>query len=554
MQSHTTTRPAVTPDPGDTRPRVGPDGRRLVLVVVGLALLPLVVSAIAIVVRGGALHPWGDQALLELDVRDVTRHFVLTGAYSRFGWRHPGPLELYLVALPYRLVAEHSVGIYLGALLLNGVAIAGIAHLARRRAGTPLLVWSMFVTLLLVRTFGPNAVRNPWTPYVTVIPCLLMILLGWSLVEGDTWALPFAVATGSFLVQAHVEYTALVVVLVGGGLVVLAVRALAEPGRPHIARLARITAISAVVGVLLWIPPVVQQLTHHPGNLGLLVRFFRAGHPGHGLSTALHVVAGEWSWRPNWLVHWGSVRAASGELNTSSSPVPVLLVPYVAALALSWRRAPSARNLLLVVAASWAVAIVSVTHIVGGLYPYLLRWLDALGAATLLAIGFALWTRLADARRGVRLAVSAATAVTAVAVAGLVATSVVACVASGRARIPYAAESQMLARLEKPVLTAARDAHGLVVLRRDDTGYAAATLAGIALELERHHVPVRVDARKDPALGALFTTSRLFHTSMANATAVWLTVTAGGRVPPDAGNQIASAGPVRVLQLRFLGR
>lgn len=112
----------------------------------------------------------------------------------------------------------------------------------------------------------------------------------------------------------------------------------------------------------------------------------------------------------------------------------------------------------------------------------------------------------------------------------------------------------MLTRLEKPVLTAARDAHGLVVLRRDDTGYAAATLAGIALELERHHVPVRVDARNDPALGALFTTSRLFHTSMANATAAWLTVTAGGRVPPDAGNQIASAGPVRVLQLRFQGR
>jgi hypothetical protein len=368
-----------------------------------------------------------------------------------------------------------------------------------------------------------------------------MILLGWSLVEGDVWSLPLAVAVGSFLVQSHVEYTLLVLVLIGGGLAVLAARAMSEPGRPHVGRLMRATLIALGVGVVLWIPPVVQQLTHQPGNLGLLIRFFREQHPGHSLSTALHAIAGEWSWRPNWLWRWSSINATTGQLDTTSAPVPVMLGFYAAALGLSWRRAPSARNLLLVVAASWAVAIFSVTHIVGPLYPYLLRWLDALGAATWLATGWALWAVLKPARtrRSLAAAVAAAIAV------GLVVGAIVASVASARAPVPYPPESRLLGRIEKPVVASVRDGEGVVVLRRDDTFYAAATLSGIALELERHHVPVRVDARRDAALGALFTSSRLYGGQRVRAV---LTVTAGGHIPPGSGDAVAAAGAITVLR------
>ena len=30
------------------------------------------------------------------------------------------------------------------------------------------------------------------------------------------------------------------------------------------------------------------------------------------------MTAGEWSWRPNWLVHWGAVHPTTGELDTAS--------------------------------------------------------------------------------------------------------------------------------------------------------------------------------------------------------------------------------------------
>lgn len=540
MQAHTTTRSPATPaTQRDATARARRPARRLLLAGAGIALLPLIVSAVAMIVRGHGIHPWGDQALLELDVRDVGHHFVLTGSYSRFGWRHPGPLEDYVLALPYRLLGARSVGIYVGALMLNGAAIVGIGYVARRRAGSALVVWSMLVVVLLVRAFGPNAVRNPWTPYATVIPCLLMILLGWSLVEGDVWSLPLAVATGSFLVQSHVEYSALVGVLIGGGLVVLAARSLAEPGRPEVRKLVNVTLLALGIGVVLWIPPIVQQLTHHPGNLGLLARFFRQQHPGHSVSTALHVIAGEWSWRPNWLVHWGAVHPTTGELDTASAPFPILLLPYLAALAASWRRAASAFNLLLVIAVSWAVALASVTHIVGPLYPYLLRWLDALGAATLLAVGWALWVALAPARERAGPAVAGTVAV------GLAAVVLVASLASARAPIPYPPESRLLTRIEKPVVDSVRDGNGVVVLRRDDTSYAAGILAGIALELERHHVPVRIDARHDAPLGALFTTSRLYSRGPVRAL---LTVSAGDQVPPGSGTRVASWDVISVLR------
>ncbi|HEY7134519.1 MAG TPA: hypothetical protein VIB48_05590 [Acidimicrobiia bacterium] len=541
MQAQTTT----APEPPRTRserraPKARASRRRLGIVLVAIVLVPLVASAVNMIVRGGSYHPWGDLALFELSVRDVGHHAVLVGAYSRFGWWHPGPLEFYLLAVPYRLVAEWSGGLALGALLINGAAIAGIAYVAHRRAGTRLVLWALLVTMLLIRTFGTNAARNPWNPYVTVVPCLLVILLGWSLVEGDRWSAPLFAATGTFLVQAHVEYAPLVGVLGIGGLVVLVVRELRGHGRAGLRTVAAPLGISLAIAVVLWIPPVVDQVTNQPGNLGVLIRFFREHHPGHSASVAYHVVARELSWRPSWLVHWGPIHAATGEVDTSRAPLPFALLAIAAALVATWRRAPSARNLLLVVLASWAVGFWSVTHVVGPLYPYLLRWLDALGAATWLAIGWAVWSVLPRRRQN-----AFAPALAIVLVTGLVAASVVATVAAARSPIPYAAQSRTLTKLQKPVLAAARGKNGVVVVRRDDSAYAAATVSGVMLMLERHGIPARVDARHDPALQVLYDPRRLYDGQPVRAV---LTVTAGGKAPPGSGTPVATADGVSVLR------
>ena len=72
--------------------------------------VPFVASAIALVLRvGGDYHPSADQALIELQIRDIGHHPVLLGPYSRFGWFHPGPTLYYLLWLPYRLTGSSSL-------------------------------------------------------------------------------------------------------------------------------------------------------------------------------------------------------------------------------------------------------------------------------------------------------------------------------------------------------------------------------------------------------------------------------------------------------------
>ncbi|MFI5372597.1 MAG: hypothetical protein ACHQ52_13660, partial [Candidatus Eisenbacteria bacterium] len=103
---------------------------------IGLALVPFVASAIALVAGvGGDYHPQADQALIEMQIRDIGHLPVLLGPYSRFGWFHPGPALFYVLWLPYRLTGSSSASIQFAALVVNGAAVVGIALVARRRGG-----------------------------------------------------------------------------------------------------------------------------------------------------------------------------------------------------------------------------------------------------------------------------------------------------------------------------------------------------------------------------------------------------------------------------------
>jgi hypothetical protein len=90
-------------------------------VAVALALAPFAVSAVAVLVTvGGHWLPVADHALTEMQVRDVGRHEVLVGLYSRESWNHPGPILFYVLAPFYWLTGGLGVGMSLGALASTG--------------------------------------------------------------------------------------------------------------------------------------------------------------------------------------------------------------------------------------------------------------------------------------------------------------------------------------------------------------------------------------------------------------------------------------------------
>ena len=125
-----------------------------------------------------------------------------------------------------------------------------------------------------MRTLGPDFVRDPWVCYITVIPFGLMVLLSWSMACGETWALPVGAGVASFLVQTHVGYVVLAVPLLvwGAACSRLAGRPTqsasgAPPAGPAPGAVARAGVIAVVITAVLWLPPLIDQLVHDPGNV-----------------------------------------------------------------------------------------------------------------------------------------------------------------------------------------------------------------------------------------------------------------------------------------------
>ncbi|HET6954185.1 MAG TPA: hypothetical protein VFI47_27725, partial [Acidimicrobiales bacterium] len=326
-----------------------------------ITLAPLAVAAVSLVVKvGGSYVPGADHAWTELAVRDVGRHDVLTGLYSKDGWRHPGPLSFYLLAPFYWLTGGASVGLRLGALAVNGGAITGMALIARRRGGLPLMLLTLAGCGLLVHTLGAQVVADPWNLFLPVLPYGLLIFLTWSLACGERWALPVAVFVATLLAQTHVGFVVLAVPLPAAGAAAL----VAVTGRRNLRSLARPAALSAGLLAVLWLPPLVDVAGSGGSNAADIVRWFqRQPDRSHSLLEGWRVITGQFALIPEWLTTKRTPSAAGQSPFLYRSPVPVLLVAVAAAALVLWRRrGREGRALVLTLALVLALGIVAVAR------------------------------------------------------------------------------------------------------------------------------------------------------------------------------------------------
>ena len=308
-----------------------------------LVLVPLIAALVALVVSGraGGWHPASDVAVEVLRIREVGgRHTPLVGVHSRYGWDHPGPLMFWALA-PFTWLFD-TAGVLVGVVIVNALpAVAGALVLARRRGGLPLMVLVGLVVLALCYGLGPDLLADPWNPWVAVLPFLADALLVWSLADGEIALLPLVVAVGTVLVQTHVGYVALAL---GLGLVGGAARAgglctgwLATAARRGRAPLRRSVVIAAVVGGVLWVPPIAQQLFGDEGNLAAIVRYFR--HPTEravGWPISWGIMGTELGLPGAWLA--GGELDVFGVRTSSTLPALVLLAATSSLGFLAWRR------------------------------------------------------------------------------------------------------------------------------------------------------------------------------------------------------------------------
>jgi hypothetical protein len=367
----------------------------VVLLAAALVLVPALVAAVS-----ALRHPWiptNDWALIELQVRKVgTRDTPLTGVYSRYAWRHPGPLFLYALALPYRLVPADR-GLLFATACVNLAATAGFVLVVIRYRRSQALV-ALFGLAILLRGFGIDQLSDPWNPTILIVPFALYTVLCLDIALGQArWPLPVAVGVGSFVVQSHVGLLQPVVLL---GVVAVGLRWVQH--RPRLAW----RPLLPTAGVLFaaWLAPLIDQV-NGTGNLGRLARWSLGDDSGGGMLTEGRLGGGQildgsaWLLDPTgvWVGRFQPKQVYGVSLLAAGRPLVLLWIPVVLGLAFALARwapmeAPARRATVLagVIAATGIVAVFTDLFTVrGGPVFHQFRWVVVAMMLVWISLGWA---------------------------------------------------------------------------------------------------------------------------------------------------------------------
>jgi hypothetical protein len=405
---------AVVDAPPRRRPRFrlpSNDRSRAVWTIVGLLAIlttPLIV-ALAVLAQT-RWYPILDLAMTELRVRDVTSSnpplIGLTGRIGPLGRQgsHPGPLSFWALWPFYRGAGASSWGLEVGAVALHVLAMATAMWIAVRRGGLRLAVAVAALLAILLHAYGPSTMTQAWNPYMPVLWFVVFLLAVWSVIADDLPMLPVAVFAASFCAQTHVPYFGLTATL---GVFAVAFAAWStyrrRRNRVAVRRFVLWLLIAAGLAVVLWTPPVIDQIINTPGNLSVLSDYFRnPPEPPVGLRRAVEVL----------LVHLNPVELARplvtpDETQTSGSLVPgsLALGVWVASVVVARRlRHAALLRLHLVVGVALVLALFSMSRIFGLVWFYLVLWAWGINALMLLAIG---WTAAVYVGRRVERATAA---------------------------------------------------------------------------------------------------------------------------------------------------
>jgi len=358
---------------------------------VAVTLVALAPVIAVLIQRWGRVYvPVGDQAILDLRIRDVwtfSSDTPLTGPYSRFGWNHPGPTMYYLVALFSGLARQQAWASLVGNVLLQGAAVVWTARLSWKSGGLRWTIpWLAVITLSYWAT-GPWIFQQLWNPYLPFPFFTLLLLQAWVVGSGDGRRLVGMAFVGSFLVQTHVGYAVPVVAVTIWALVRLL---MAEHRAGRTVRRWSLWWPPLLVLAVLWtVPLVVDTVRHWPGNTVLLIKFYLGLGPEHhlpylGLHPALGYLATEFRWRPPWLGGPDPVNRFSSLTSPSALGwlvVPVLLIGASWGVA-RWRRRSELVALAELLAVAMVAGALTLALLTGPAFPYLFFWRIPIGSAT----------------------------------------------------------------------------------------------------------------------------------------------------------------------------
>jgi hypothetical protein len=358
-----------------------------VIVLTVVAVAP--VLAVIATRTGRTYLPVQDFALIDLRVHDVwTSEIPLVGAYSRFGWNHPGPFMFWAVAPLSALAGGAPWATLVGGALLQGLGIVWLAVVAWRGGGLGLASGALAALVLAYSATGTWILLEPWNPHVAFPFFAVFLVQLWLIAQGDAGRIIGATVSGSILVQTHIGYAPLVV----AGAVIVASMVLHDHHRQRLiqGQWSRSVRWSGVALGILWAPALLETALEFPGNFARIAQYTFKGHGGAvGIATATRIMATEW--RP--LLPWLGGRDEPDVFSFAAKPssvawllVPAALVGIAAVVALRRQRLDLLRAVF-IVAALMIVGTISIALIRDKPENYLFYWRIVLASFLVLAAG-----------------------------------------------------------------------------------------------------------------------------------------------------------------------
>ncbi|MGA0879124.1 MAG: hypothetical protein ACO3SP_08410 [Ilumatobacteraceae bacterium] len=444
---------------------------------------PAVMAVIGLI--GERWYPTGDFSHTELIVRSIPQHPPLVGVAARVGdglldqGSTPGPSMAYLIYPLYLLGGRSSVGLVAAVVVLHLTAVA-LSLFVTWRLGGRKASWAMGVSFsMLVGALAPDFFLEPWNVWVPLLAFALFVILIWGIVLGHRWMLLGAVVVGTHCVQTHVSYIPLV-----AGLLTLAVLVVAKgvsTGEDRALRRWSPLITSAVLLVLLWLPPLIEQLTRSPGNLSRLWNHFADPTESVvGFGAAARAMATVFNLG-------GPIVGGPGLLPTESPNYwgtlgfMVMVGAGVAAALRSEQRRILALQGVLTLAT--VIGLLATARIFGYFYEYLIRWMWVLAMLWVAVSIWALVTKIAAGGHR-RIVMSIGCVVGAIA---LVAAS------SVSATPPLERDSRIVGELSGQ-LERTLDRSQAYLLRWHDPASLGGTAFGLILAMEKRGIPLFVDA------------------------------------------------------------
>jgi hypothetical protein len=232
---------------------------------------------------------------------------------------------------------------------------------------------------------GPAFLVDVWNPSLPVLPYALLLFLCWGVALRERGSLPMAVAVATFCVHEHVGY----VVVAGAPLLVAVLIAFRATWKgPKEERRERLrpwfgsAMVALLVGLVLWAPPIYEEIEGNPGNLILLGAYFNDtnGEQPAGLEAGWERQSMALGLHPTWATGEppATLNFRHGWRSTPDPPVTLLLL--AAGLFLAVRRRD--REGIIggsIAAVGVLTGTIAATRITGFMYFYLTRWSMALG-------------------------------------------------------------------------------------------------------------------------------------------------------------------------------